>query len=147
MGVNRFVLRRCLVSRQAANIETPQTKNVYISKMNTTYAEEWPQFYTATILHWQHLLKDDKCKDIIIESLQFLTKQKRITLYGFAPIAIGVSNHIHLLWQPMAGHTISSVQSSFMKYTAHQFKRYLQKTDAAMLENYKVDKHDREYQF
>jgi REP element-mobilizing transposase RayT len=87
--------------------------------MNTTYAEEWPQFYTATILNWHHLLKDDKCKDIIIESLQFLTKQKHITLYGF----VIMSNHIHLICQPQAGQTISTVQSSFMKYTAQQFKR------------------------
>jgi hypothetical protein len=34
-----------------------------------------------------------------------------------------------------------------MKYTAHQFKRQLQKTDTNQLENYKVNKHDREYQF
>jgi putative transposase len=111
--------------------------------MNTTYAEEWPQFYTATIINWQHLLEDDKCKDIVVESLQFLTQQKRIVLYGF----VIMSNHIHLIWQPMAGHTISSVQSSFMKYTAQQIKRYLQNTNTALLETFKVNKYDREYQF
>ena len=110
--------------------------------MNTTYAEEWPQFYTATILNWHHLLKDDKCKDIIIESLQFLTKQKHIKLYGF----VIMSNHIHLICQPQAGQTISTVQSSFMKYTAQQFKRYLQNSNTALLETFKVNKYDRAYQ-
>lgn len=111
--------------------------------MNKIYAEEWPQFYTATILQWLHLLKDDTCKNIVVESLQFLVKEKRIALYGF----VIMSNHIHLMWQPLAGYTVSAVQSSFMKYTAHQFKKYLQKTDEILLTNFKVNKHDREYQF
>jgi putative transposase len=82
--------------------------------MNKTYAEEWPQYYTATVLQWQHLLADDTCKKIVVESLQFLVNQKRITLNGF----VIMSNHIHLIWQPLAGYTVTVVQSSFMKYTA-----------------------------
>lgn len=31
---------------------------MYISRMNT-YPEDWPQFYTATINNWQHLLEDE----------------------------------------------------------------------------------------
>jgi putative transposase len=42
----------------------------------------------------------DKFKDIIVESLQFLNNEKRIILYGFAIM----SNHIHVIWQAMAGH-------------------------------------------
>ena len=34
--------------------------------------EDCPQFYTATILDWKKLLKPEKYKLIIIESLQFL---------------------------------------------------------------------------
>ena len=37
-----------------------------------------PQYFTATILDWQHLLNPDKYKDIIIQSFQFLVKEKRI---------------------------------------------------------------------
>jgi putative transposase len=111
--------------------------------MNTTYAEEWPQFYTASILQWQLLLADDACKNIVVESLQFLVSEKRIALYGF----VIMSNHIHLIWQPLAGYTVSGMQSSFMKYTAQQFKRHLQKNDETLLANFKVNKHDREYQF
>jgi len=32
------------------------------------YAQEWPQFFTATIQEWKHLLKEEKYKLIIIES-------------------------------------------------------------------------------
>jgi hypothetical protein len=46
------------------------------------YPAHWPQFYTATILEWKHLLKPDKYKDIIIQSLQYLTSHKqRVTIF------------------------------------------------------------------
>jgi len=36
-----------------------------------------PYFYTATILKWQKLLKPDKYKQIIIESLRYLVSKKK----------------------------------------------------------------------
>lgn len=111
--------------------------------MNTSsYPEYWPQFYTATINNWKHLLLTNECKNIIINSLQFLVNDKRIRLYAFTIM----SNHIHLIWQPLADNTPSSIQSSFMKYTAQQIIRYLQKTDTNILEGLKVNKGDRAYQ-
>lgn len=81
--------------------------------MKTTYPEYWPQFYTATIYKWQHLLAEDKHKDIIVESFRFLVTEKRIELNAFDIM----SNHIRLVWQPMFGFTPSAIQSSFMKFT------------------------------
>jgi hypothetical protein len=54
--------------------------------MKQEYSIYCPQFFTATIYEREHLLADDRHKNIIIESLQFL-----------APIAIGVSNHIYII--------------------------------------------------
>jgi REP element-mobilizing transposase RayT len=108
----------------------------------SSYPEHWPQFYTATINKWQHLLSSNELKNIIINSLQFLVNDKRITLYGF----VIMSNHLLLIWQPKAGNTPSSIQSSFMKYTAQQIIRYLQKTDTKTLDTLKVNKGDRVYQ-
>jgi hypothetical protein len=34
--------------------------------MKMIYPTEWPQFYTATVLNWQHLLEDHKYKNIIV---------------------------------------------------------------------------------
>lgn len=56
-----------------------------------------------------------------------------------------MSNHIHLIWQPLVGFTPSEVQASFMKYTAQQLKRSLLKNDKEGLESFKVNKYDREY--
>jgi hypothetical protein len=48
--------------------------------MKIIYPTEWPPFYTATILNWQHLLREDKYKDIIILSLQFCVKENKVKL-------------------------------------------------------------------
>lgn len=110
--------------------------------MKTTYPEHWPQFYTATIHKWKHLLRDDKHKEIIIDSLRFMVTEKRIELNAF----VIMSNHIHLIWQPLFGFTPTDIQSSFMKYTAQQLKRSLTANNKDLLNEFKVNKYDREYQ-
>ena len=110
--------------------------------MQTDYAIHWPQFYTATIYEWKHVLSQDKHKDIIVESLQFLVNDKRIILNAF----VIMSNHIHLIWQPMFGFSPADVQASFMKYTAQQLKHSLAANDTTMLTELKVNKYDRTYQ-
>lgn len=111
--------------------------------MKTMYPEHWPQFYTATINNWQHLLADDKHKEIIVNSLKFLVTEKRIELNAF----VIMSNHLHLIWQPLFGFTPVDIQSSFMKYTAQQLKRSLTQNNTEALASFKVNKYDREYQF
>ncbi len=107
------------------------------------YPIYWPQFYTATILEWKHLLKPDKYKDIIIQSLQYLTSNEQITLYAF----VIMSNHIHLVWQALPGKTPEQVQHSFMKYTAQQIKFDLVENHPFVLAKFRVDAKDRTYQF
>jgi REP element-mobilizing transposase RayT len=100
------------------------------------------QFFTATILEWKHLLKQDAFKDIIISSLQFLVKQNRVRVYAF----VIMSNHIHLIWQVQVGYTKEAVQRDFLKFTGQQMKHKLQETDARFLEEFKVAAKDRQYQ-
>lgn len=107
------------------------------------YPEHWPFFFTATIYQWKHLLKDDKYKDVIIDSLRFLVMEKRIELNAF----VIMSNHIHLIWQPLRGYSQSQVQASFMKYTAKKFQRMLEIGNSELLSQFKVKKYDRKYQF
>ncbi len=99
-------------------------------------------FFTATNLNWLPLLKPDSHKKIIVESLYFLQKDKRIVLYAF----VIMSNHIHLIWQPYGEHLPKRIQHSFLKYTAQQIKFNLLKNDRVELKRYKVDAADREYQ-
>lgn len=110
--------------------------------MNQNFLIEGSQFFTATIYKWNHLLADDNHKNIIIDCLKFLVTDKRIELNAF----VIMSNHIHLIWQPLTGFTASAIQASFMKYTAQQLKRSQLKKNAEGLSIFKVNKHDREYQ-
>lgn len=103
---------------------------------------EHPQFFTATILNWKHLLKPDKYKDIIMGSLKFLVQQKRIYLYGF----VVMPNHLHLIWQMRENIKQSDVQRDFLKYTAQQIKFDLAQNHPAVLEKFRVAVKDRSYQ-
>lgn len=109
----------------------------------TNIITEYPQFFTATNLEWKKLLKPDKYKDIIIESLRFLVKEKRIILYAF----VIMENHLHLIWQMQAGIKPDDVQRDFLKYTAQKIKKDLMVNHPAVLSRFKVKTKDRQYQF
>lgn len=113
---------------------------ITIYGMNTAYHVE---FLTATILNWQKLLEDDSFKQVIVNSLQWLTIQKRCKIYVF----VIMPNHIHLLWQMEDGNKRKEVQGALFSYTAHEFQRILrEKNDTALLD-YRVNAKDRNYQF
>src|SRR5690349_13447298 len=105
--------------------------------------EHHPQFFTATILEWKSLLKDDSYKDIIIDSLRFLKNEGSIVVYAF----VIMPNHIHLIWQIQDGFKQDKIQMRFLRFTAQQFKFRLVDTTDSRLNNYFVNAKDREYQF
>lgn len=111
--------------------------------MPQAYAQYWPQFFTATILEWKRLLQHDIYKNELIKALQFLVTQKRIKIYAF----VIMDNHMHMIWQPMPGQTLQSIQHSFLKHTAQQIKLHLQQNNPVLLQQFKVTAKDREYQF
>lgn len=105
------------------------------------YEQNHLQFFTATIYKWNHLLKEDKVKDIIINSLKFLVNDNRMIVYAF----VIMSNHIHIIWRIKQPHLIKNVQRDFLKYTAQQIKFYLQQNDTTLLATCKVNHYDRQY--
>jgi putative transposase len=102
-----------------------------------------PQFFTATILQWKLLLKDDSFKDIIINSLSYLKAEGSIKIYAF----VIMPNHIHSIWQIQDGYKQSNIQLRFLKFTAQQFKFRLIDTANPLLQAFKVNAKDRAYQF
>ena len=107
-----------------------------------TFNNYHSDFYTATILEWKPLLQDDKFKDIITSSLEFLTSQKRIALYAF----VIMNNHIHVIWQVSDEFKPEMVQQSFMKYTAQMMLKELRNNHPQLLEAFKVNAKDRMHQ-
>jgi putative transposase len=99
-------------------------------------------FLTATILEWKHLLKPDKYKTVILESLKFLVSEKRVVVYAF----VIMPNHLHLLWKIREPYALPEVQRDFLKYTGQQIKLDLTQHHPAVLEKFRVNAKDRQYQ-
>ncbi len=116
-------------------------RKMSLKKFN--HIDECPQFYTATIFGWKKLLKPQKYKMIIIESLQYLVQEKRVILYGY----VIMDNHIHLIWSPTKLYSLKHTQLSFMRFTAQKIKRDLETNHPKVLTNFLVELKDRTYQF
>ena len=109
--------------------------------MNELYPENWPQFYTATIQGWKHLLKEDKYKDVIVQSLKHLVENKKVKVNAF----VIMDNHIHLVWQALHGYSLDGIQTSFKKHTSKQFIKLL--SEDKNIAQYEATLPDRKHHF
>lgn len=97
-------------------------------------------FWTATVNGWQRLLESDSFKDVIISSLQYLSNAGKIDVFAF----VIMPNHIHLIWRINELNGKETPQGSFLKYTAHEFKKRLSQDE---LECYAVSASNKQYEF
>lgn len=100
-------------------------------------------FWTATINGWKHLIKDDEYKDIIINSFDFLSKKGLLDIFSF----VIMPNHIHFIWRTNSLNGKETVQGSFLKFTAHEFRKKLQKEDPDFLDMFAVVKQNKKHEF
>ena len=100
-------------------------------------------FYTATIKDWHKTIQEHSLEPIIIETFQFLVRQKLIAVYGF----VIMPNHIHLIWEMLQMNKKETPVASFMKFTAHQFLEKLRSKDIKTLKPYEVDWINRKHNF
>ena len=99
-------------------------------------------FFTATNLSWIKLLEEDEHKNIVINSLKFLSDNKRVKVIAF----VIMPNHIHIIWQILEPHKNENIQRDFLKYTAQQIKFSLINKDSPLLDAIRVNAKDRKYQ-
>ena len=100
-------------------------------------------FTTATILHWNHLLSEDKFKDIIIDAFRFCVDQKRADIWAF----VIMSNHFHLVWQILEPNELKHVRQSLLKFTSQKIiAKLLDDGQIQKLEEFSVRRGDRNYQ-
>lgn len=97
------------------------------------------EFLTGTIFGWNHLLKDDSHKDIIVDSLQWLATKQKCIVNAF----VIMPNHFHLIWKISDGFEREKVQGAFFSFAAHKFKEKLNRNNSTLLESYLVNKVDR----
>ena len=107
-----------------------------------TFANNHPDFFTATCLQWYYLLEDDAVKEMIMDSLRFLVQQQRVNVYAFCIM----NNHLHIVWQTLGDHKRDNVQRDFMKYTGQQILRRLREIDSPYVDALRVGAKDRKFQ-
>jgi len=100
-------------------------------------------FWTATINQWQKLLWSDRYKDVIIDSLDYLSSEGKIDVFGF----VIMPNHLHLIWRTKELNGKETAQGSFLKYTAHEFRKMLYKEDKNKLLSFRVDDINKKHEF
>lgn len=100
-------------------------------------------FWTATIRQWRHLLRTDIYKEVVVDSLRYLSTAGKIEVYAF----VILPNHIHLIWRINDRNGKESSQGSFLKFTAHQFLELLRKEGPEKLAAYAVDASNKKHEF
>lgn len=100
-------------------------------------------FWTATINNWQRLLQADRYKQVIIDSLEHLSSHGKMDVFAF----VIMPNHIHLIWRINENNGKETTQGSFLKYTAHAFKKRLINEGGNVIEDYAVEAHNKKYEF
>ena len=114
--------------------------NILLAKPRKSHLEfNEVYFWTNTIKDWKHLLKQEKYKSIIIQSLANLVHKKLIIVYGF----VIMPNHIHLIWEMVAPNGKEKPSSSFNKETAHLIIKDLKENHQAVLSFFKVEETER----
>ena len=98
-------------------------------------------FWTATIHKWIHLLKPDEMKELIIGSLEHLSNAGKIDVFAF----VIMPNHLHLIWRLNALNGKEMPHSSLLKFTAHHFRKELEKIQG--LSPFYVDATNKKYEF
>ena len=106
------------------------------------YASTYPDFITVTCLEWKPILAQEHSKQIITNSLLFLSKEKRVTVYAF----VILDNHFHLIWQMRGVHNRENVQRDFLKYTAQHLLKDLRNEGSSLLKETIVHAKDRKQQ-
>jgi putative transposase len=106
------------------------------------HAKQFADFVTITCLEWKPILAEDRFKNIILDSLRYLSDQQRVTVYAFAIM----QNHFHLIWQILGDHSREDVQRDFLKYTGQQILKCLRNEQSSLLTELLVNAKDRKHQ-
>jgi len=108
------------------------------------YDQQSAHFLTCTVVDWIPLFANPMAAEIVLDSLAYLQKHERITLWAY----VIMENHVHLI---ASADYLSREISAFKSYTARQIVDMLKDTASyAMLHRLRwhkrAHKRGREYQ-
>jgi putative transposase len=81
-----------------------------------------PYFITTAAVDHAHLFRRDVIKRIIVDSLDFMRAQRRLSLYCF----VVMPNHVHFIVRFLGDAVLSDVLRDFKKHTSKQIIRQYQ---------------------
>ena len=115
--------------------------NIFVPIRNSRMQMNEVYFWTDTIKDWRSLLKQDKYKQIIVNSLHELVERKKIVVYAF----VIMPNHLHLVWKLIDKNGKEMPHASFNKFTAHQIVEDLKKHHTKVLSLFEVEETERKH--
>ena len=117
-------------------------KSIFTAKRKNYIALGEIFFWTATINKWQRLLWKDDYKNVIVSYLQYLSDAGKVDVFAL----VIMPNHIHLIWRVNEMNGKETSQGSFLKYTAHEFKKMLKSDTDNNLYSYAVTAANKRYE-
>ncbi len=97
-------------------------------------------FWTATIHNWNYLLMQNERKSILLSSMKYLSEKGLVDIFGF----VIMPNHVHFIWRMNEFNGKETPFGSFLKFTAHEFKKALPIFE---LKKYQVNASNKKYEF
>ena len=108
------------------------------------FDNQYPYYLTSTIVEWLPLFLDPAVVQIILDSLRFLQKGNRLSIYSY----VIMENHMHLI---ASSKDLSKEIGNFKSYTARKIVDLYKKHHPHLLKKLSIAKKpfkkDRDYQF
>lgn len=98
------------------------------------FIEHQPHFLTCTVVDWINVFNNPELAQIILNSLDFLQRQQRLTLHGY----VIMENHLHLI---ASAPNLSKEVANFKSFTARSIIDWLKQGQSTyLLEQFRFHK-------
>jgi len=78
-------------------------------------------FVTLTMVGWINLFDRDCYKQILVENPQHCQKKEGLEIFAYVPIAIGMSNHLHMITRRNNEQDLTELLGRFKSVTSKKF--------------------------
>ncbi len=85
-------------------------------------------FSTCTIVQWQCIFKEEKYFRIIVDSLNYCTENKGLSVIGY----VIMLNHLHLISYNTDETKLSNIMRDFKHHTSSEMAKQLEKDNAKL---------------
>lgn len=121
-GANVFQLKYLIQPSSLRRAQRTAQVLIPIMTFSSFHDPNHLYFVTASICGWKHLFADQKYAQIVLDSLSWLQKARKILLFAF----VIMPSHLHLILKP-ENKTIDEILQDFGSFTAHTILHQLRK--------------------